>query len=178
MKTALFCYITVTEKVNRAMLQINLYPILIHWTAIYPLEITSSTSEQLTSGLYFSQMTAAAWWYSLSPLIFNATFFFNKCFHLFSNFITPPCHGYMEGIITANCKSMEPPLVLKASNNLSLEVAHFLLQFMPFTASKATDSKIKIVVTVTSFGTAYILSILLMKKYNFNVQCTLYTTLY
>ena len=149
MKTALFCYITVTEKVDRAMLQINLYPNSYQLDSYLSIGNHYSTSEQLSSGLYFSQKTAAVWWYSLSPLIFNATFFFNKCFHLFSNFITPPSHGYMEGIITANCKSMEPPLVLKASNNLSLEVAHFPLKFTPFTASKATDSKIKIVVTVT-----------------------------
>ena len=47
---------------------------------------------------------------------------------------------------------------------------------MPFTESKETGSKIKIVVTVTvtSFGTANIFSIRLMNSYNFNVQCTLY----
>lgn len=137
----------------------------------YPLEITIQPLNNWGMVWIFSHMIAVAWWYSLSPLIFNATFFFNKCFHLFSNFITPPCHGYMEGIITANCKSMEPLLVLKASNNFSLEVAHFPLQFMPFTAFKETDSKIKIVVAVTSFGTAYIFSILLMNSYDFNVQC-------
>ena len=36
-------------------------------------------------------------------MAWTCTFFFNACFHLLSNLVTPPRDSHVEGIITANC---------------------------------------------------------------------------